>query len=478
VVRVTEAIEVLEESLPFDRKIVRSEALAADAPPQILQSGRPGLQEITVRTVYHDGVEVERQRTRVTMVEEPRDEIVMIGIGSAGGTVSFTGAIAYISGGSALLLEDSTAFPRQLETGSGLDGRVFELSPTGSHLLYTRVTSDTDRFQNSLWVLSTEVEAEARELEVENVLWAGWNPANVDELEIAYSTGEPVDVPPGWQANNDMWLGTIPQNEERAFEPRELVDSYPASYGWWGGNYAWSPDGAYIGYSYADEVGVIDLDPDAGEDRHLQLQRFTDYDTQAEWVWLPTLSWSPDSRYLAFSQHGGTENDDMRFDVWAASVPEGITARFAEQVGIWSHPHWSPYNVATAASGRDSQIAFLRASNPLDGLRSPYSLWLMDADGSNSSRVYPPEGENSHFPQDRQFMAWGPTGRDVAYIFDQALYLLNLDTGAAYRISHDDTVASRPSWAPYGAGIDLEESGGSVNPFAPERRTPGNLLPN
>jgi Tol biopolymer transport system component len=82
----------------------------------------------------------------------------------------------------------------------------------------------------------------------------------------------------------------------------------------------------------------------------------------------------------------------------------------------------------------------------------------MDQDGSNTRQIYPPMGENSRFPREKQFMAWGPSGRDIAFVFDDALYLFNLDGGAAYRITQDDAVASRPSWAPYGAAItsDLE----------------------
>jgi Tol biopolymer transport system component len=326
-------------------------------------------------------------------------------------------------------------------------------------------------------VIGTDPGAEARALNVENVLWAAWNPARTDPLQIAYTTAEAVDVPPGWQANNDLWIGDVFPGERATFEPREIVETYPATYGWWGGAYAWSPDGEFVAYSYADEVGIIDLDAPGPEERHLSLYQFTEYDTQAEWVWLPALSWSPDGRYLAFSAHGGDDADAMQFDVWAVSVPGGISGRFAEQAGVWSHPHWSPPNDSGADAG-NSQIAFLQTSNPLDSLRSPYSLWLMDADGSNTRRVYPPVGENSHFPRERQFMAWGPTGRDIAFIFDDALYLLNVDTGSAYTVTQDDTVASRPSWAPYGEGIALGTTGSSVAPFLPERRTPGEFLPN
>jgi resuscitation-promoting factor RpfB len=469
VVRVEEQVEVIEESLPFTRKIVRSAAMDADEPPQIIQGGRAGLQEITVRIVMRDGVEVDRQRTRITVLEEPQDEIVMIGVGVTASDFTFRGMIAYLSGGQGMMLRGSTAYHEQLATGANLDGRVFALSPAGSHLLYTRVVSETGRFHNKLFLLSTEPGAAARDLEVENVLWAGWNPAESERLQIAYSTAEPVEVPPGWQANNDVWVGDIPESETAVFNARRVVETYPATYGWWGGNYAWSPNGRYLAYGYADEVGLFDLESTDPDERAILLHLFTEYDTRADWVWLPTLSWSPDGRFLTFSSHGSSDPEAMVFDIWVVNAAGGLSGRFVEQAGMWSHPHWSPADASPQAGSGGSQIAFLQANNPLDGLRSPYSLWLMDADGSNTRRAYPPAGENSAFPQDQQFMSWGPSGRDIAFIFNQSLYLFNVDSASGYRVTQDDAAASRPAWAPYGAAIGRADAETRPSPVPDSR---------
>lgn len=472
VVRVEERLELVEEILPFDRKIVRSAAMGAGEPPRIIQGGRAGRQEVTVRIVVRDGLEVDRQRTQVTLVESPQDEILMVGVGSAPGSLTFQGLIAYLSGGSGVLLRGSTAYPEQMDTGGRLDGRVFALSPSGDHLLYTRVTSDTTRFQNRLFVIATEPGAAPRDLGVENVLWAGWNPERAGSPQIAFSTAEPVDVPPGWQANNDLWVGDVPEDEEAPFRPQQIVETYPATYGWWGGSYAWSPDGRYLAYGYADEVGLIDLQARRESERHIQLASFTEYDTRADWVWLPTLSWSPDGKVVAYSMHGGEDAEAMAFDITVSLVEGDVTRRFVEQAGMWSHPHWSPADSSAQAGTGGSQIAFLQASNPLDSLRSSYSLWLMDADGSNTRRLYPPPGEISSFPYEAQFMAWGPSGRDVAFIFDSSLYLLNVDEGSGYRVTQDDAVASRPTWAPYGAGITAADAERRIRPAGTNGNVP------
>jgi resuscitation-promoting factor RpfB len=473
VVRITESVEVVTHGIPFARKVVRNDTMEADDPPRIVQAGKPGLEERTVRIVYRDGLEAERWETSVAVIEPAQDEIVMVGIGAIRGNLSFAGALAYISSGTAVLLRGSTLFPEQLAVGGALDGRVFSLSPTGGYLLYTRAGANTTTFSNSLWVLSTERGAAPRPLGVNNVLWADWNPARADLLQIAYTTAISTSLPPGWEANNDLWLGDILQSEEAPFTPEQVVESYPAPYGWWGGNYAWSPDGRYVAFSYANEVGLIDLAATEEETRHRSLHNFTEYNTLSDWVWTPTLSWSPDGRFLTFTHHAGDDPNALAFDSWALDVRTGVAGRFVEQTGMWGHLHW-----ATPGAPDDSQIAYLRATNPLDSLRSSYTLWLMDQDGSNGRQIYPPGGENSNFPREARFMAWGPTGRDIAFVFNNALHLFNLDSLEAYRVTQDDATITHPSWAPYGQGItgDLSTTRPQAAP-SPPRHTIQDFLP-
>jgi resuscitation-promoting factor RpfB len=474
VARISDSLEIIEQIIPFDRKIVRNEAMDADAEPLILQGGRPGLQELTVRIIYRDGLEVDRQTTVIHVVEAAQDEIMMIGIGATAGNLTFAGMLAYISGGASVILRGASAFPEQLNTGPGLDQRVFTLSPDGSYLLYTRTTTETTSF-NSLWVISTERGAEPQPLGIENVLWAGWNPARAAQPQIAYSAGVPIDLLPGWEANNDLWLGDLPLSETIPFDPEQLIESYPASYGWWGGSYAWSPDGRALAYSFADEVGLIDLENGAV---HLRLHRFPEYNTRAAWVWTPSLSWSPDGRYLAYTVHRGENGESKGFDTRVVDTFTGVNGRFLEQTGMWSHPHWSPpltdpFRPANAVS----QIAFLRATNPFDSQRSSYTLWLMDRDGSNPRQIYPPAGESSRFPLEQQFMAWSATGRDMAFIYNDALYLLNLDSGQARRITQDDNVARSPTWAPYGAAVPSTLPETEIRPLSTPSAPGRDLLP-
>ena len=449
IVRVTESIEIIEKSIPFQRRTVRNESMSAEDDPLIVQAGHPGLQETTVRIVYYDGIESSRQETKVTIVESAQDEIVMMGTGLSPGNVDFAGLLAFISGGNSVLLRGSSAFPEQLNTGGDLDHRVFSLSPDGNHLLYTRISTDTERF-NTLWVVGTEPDSAPRQLDVENILWADWNPALADNQQIAFTTGIPTDLLPGWEANNDLWVGDISASEFDNFRPMRLIEAYPATYGWWGGNYAWSPNGDFIAYSFADEVGIIDLQTSKEVQRRAKLQSFTEFNTRADWVWVPTLSWSPDGEFLVFSKHIGNNPDDLTFDTWVASISTELAHPFVQQTGIWSHPRWSPAAIIDGEESGISEIAFLRATNPLESQQSTYTLWRMDRDGSDPRQIYPPAGENSRFPHDQSFMSWGPSGREIAFTYNSQLYLIDLDLGEAKRLTIGDSPVTNPTWAPYG----------------------------
>ncbi len=479
VIRVSETVDVSEEIIPFERKFIRTDSMSADDPPQIVQAGQNGRKEITIRIVYQDGQEVSRIRTNEATLAEPQDELVMIGIGANRGNVNFSGTLAYISGGTAVLMRGSTSVPETLNTGDGLDGRVFSLSPSGSHLLYTRVFSDSlvqnNGFGNSLWVVGTERGAEPRELGVENVLWADWNPNRTTVRQIAYTTAKPSDQPPGWEANNDLWLADVFENPGTPFEPEQFIDTYPALNGWWGGNYAWSPDGRMLAYAYANEVGLIDTFATENAFKRRQLQEFTAYNTLADWVWVPTLTWSPDGRFVAVTNHGGDDDRTMEFNSWVFDIFSSLNVQLIDQTGMWGHLHW-------VTNPDQSSIAFLRTADPVDSLRSNYTLWLMDQDGSNAHQIYPPLGESSAFSRDERFMAWGPSGQDIAFIFDDDLYIMNLETNAsgnsqtaATQVTADDTPASHPTWAPYGLGFfSPEPEAGDAEPTA----TPnGRFLP-
>lgn len=456
VIRVTETSEVIPESIPYERRIVRSAELSADDEPRLLQSGEPGLQEVSVRIVYRDGLEVERWPTAVSIIEPPVDEIILIGIGSNRDAMAISGRLAYINDGRAIILEGSTDSPRQLDIEGRLDGRVFQLSPDGNHLLYTVNTTDNPdqiSFRNELWVTNTAEGNQPVPLQIENVLWAGWDPAATSPSRIAYTTARSVALPPGWEANNDLWVMDI-QLDGQQPAPTRLIETYPAAFAWWGGNYSWSPTGDRLAYAFADEIGLLSIPPSttsdgatgfavAPEPVRTILHSFSPYDTGADWAWVPALGWSADGRYLAFVDHN---DETSNFDLWLADTGSSNKVVIVDGAGIWSAAQWSP-----AAEQSGSRIATLQTADAAAGEESSYALWLVDEDGSNSQRVFPPEGESGRFARSSQSLVWGPAGNTLAFIFDEALHILDLSSGDSFRAGQDDTISSHPSWAPYGA---------------------------
>ncbi|HNB55207.1 MAG TPA: G5 domain-containing protein, partial [Anaerolineales bacterium] len=200
VIRVTEEFTIEEVTLPFDQQTVRNESLP-EGETRLVQPGVNGQQEITYRRVYEDGVEVSVNPVKVVTLQEPVAEIVMVGSQTPFVQVDIPGKLAYISGGNAWIMQGNTANRRPVITTSDLDGRVFKLSPDGAWLLFTRRSED-ENVINTLWAAKIDDDSGLLiDLQVANVIhFADWVPTST--LRVAYSTVEPRDTAPGWQANN------------------------------------------------------------------------------------------------------------------------------------------------------------------------------------------------------------------------------------------------------------------------------------
>ncbi|MFN2220424.1 MAG: G5 domain-containing protein, partial [Anaerolineae bacterium] len=185
VTRVTETFVTEKQTLPFDRKTVKSEGVP-EGEHRLLQAGSNGELEITYRVTLEDGVEVDRKEVSRQVLAQPVDETVLIGVQGALTSVPISGTIAYLSGGNAWIMRQSNDLRRNL-TGSGdLDGRVFALSRDGVRLLFTRSMSGADDSTiNSLWLARTSlVGEEPQYLGFTNVVWAEWAP---NGQSLAYS---------------------------------------------------------------------------------------------------------------------------------------------------------------------------------------------------------------------------------------------------------------------------------------------------
>jgi Tol biopolymer transport system component len=439
VIRVEVRTETEQREIPFERQTARDASIPAGE-TRLLEPGITGIEELAYRVTVQDGVEVERRLVRRVMLQEPRTEVILIGVQAERGPVPITGTVAYIANRNAWAIQTTSSNQRRLTHASDLDSRVFALSPDGSYLLFTRVSTETGETAplNSLWVIETAAaDAEPVRLEVESVLWVGWEPDCIVSpttigCRIAYSTGSVAEGNPGWKAENDLWIARLRLNDGQVTSQRRIVEpSAGGAYGWWGTTYAWSTDGRSLAYARADQVGVVRVT----DGRQTILARFPPYRTYAPWVWTPTISWSSEGSFVATTLHGpaptGEEPEDSPvFDVWALAADDTITAELVSETGMWAAPRY--------ASDGD-YVAFGHARSPYISHTSGYDLYLMDRDGSNRRRLFPPEGEiGMDYPE----IAWGPGGDRLIVVYQGNLYWIPVADDQVRQLTDEGSVTT------------------------------------
>lgn len=453
VIRVEVRTQILHEAIPYKRETVRDTTVPAGQ-TRLLRAGTNGVEEVTIAITLEDGVEVERREVQRVTLQQAQNEVVLIGTHEEAAAVPISGTVAYLSAHNAWVMRTTTGNRRRLTAFGDLDGRVFDLSPDGSWLLFTRASTETGSL-NRLWMVDTlTADAEAVPLNAEDVLWAAWAP---DGQRMAYSTGSARGAPPGWQAANDLYLARPRARDGQLLDRRRVLSSSAGgAYGWWGTLYAWGPateDQAsstpLIAYARADEIGVVDLFDGA----LMPLVRFPPYRTYSPWAWVPSLSWSPEGSFIATVLHGPSPTGEMPedspvFDLYAlevgtVSASRAVTAalvvELASEVGMWAAPSFSPDG---------NLIALGRARIPYTSQTSTYDLYLMDRDGSDRRLLFPSSaGEPGlEYPA----TAWDPWGGRMMVVYQGDLYLLTTD-GQARRVT-DDGGIEIVRWAGASAG--------------------------
>jgi hypothetical protein len=398
VIRVREEFEVEEETIPFERQMLQTESLA-EADTLLMQSGVNGKQEITYRIVYEDGVEISKYPVRSTIIQEAQPEIYMVGIRTPFIPVAIPGRIAYLLGSNAWIMEQSTGNRQPVVTTNDLDGRVFRLSRDRSRLLFTRRSTDENQI-NSLWVANLETDPiELYDLQVANVIHFADFVPNGKNDQVAFSTVEPRQTAPGWQANNDFNILNY-SSSGWVSRWKVYVDANSGGvYGWWGTNYAYDNTGEQVAFTRPDSVGLVDLENGS----LATLAEIIPLQTGGDWAWVPGISWSPDSQAIFFVDHSSPQGvaqpeESQDFDLATVLINTGSNLHIVPQTGMFAYPVASP--MQTTPNGDSGyQIAYLQAITPSQSESSRYRLAVMDRDGSNRRILFPAEGAPGLEPQ-------------------------------------------------------------------------------
>jgi hypothetical protein len=75
-----------------------------------------------------------------------------------------------------------------------------------------------------------------------------------------------------------------------------------------------------------------------------------------------------------------------------------------------------------------------------------YLLYIVDRDGSNEERLFPPQGEEGLVVEELFPWVWSPWGGQIVVVKEGNLHLLDLKNGSLEQLTIDGG-ASQPLWA-------------------------------
>lgn len=441
-VRVIEEYKVEESVVPYDTQVLRNESMQ-EGEQRLIQPGINGRQETTYRIIYEDGVEVSRTISGTLLIEAAVPEIVMVGSQAPFTVVPIPGVLAYISAGNAWVMRENTGVRQPVVTSGDLDGYVFEISPDGRWLLYTRSSEDEETI-NSLWVSRIDnPDEDTFDLGVKNLIhFASWVPGS--QTGVVFSTAEYSPSPPGWEANNDLVFINFSMDTGWTTSPRSSIEeSSGGLYGWWGTNYGYSSDGEKMAYSRPDGFGLVDLDTD----RLSPLYEMLPVQTRSDWAWVSPIAWSPDGNFLYFVDHVpqvglAVGEDSPLFDLAVFPFIGGAPVSLVSEVGMFAFPATSPPRELPTGE-RSYQVAFLKALSPTQSGTSGYQLVVMDRDGSNQRVLFPAEGGQGMSPNQ---ILWYPAyavddfPAQIAVRYQDNLWLVDVDSEMTYQLTGDGLI--------------------------------------
>lgn len=265
----------------------------------------------------------------------------------------------------------------------------------------------------------------------------------------------------------------------------------------WASNAVWSPDCRHIAYdgggallvANRDGTGVRELFSKVGSSPHRP-------------------AWSPDGSKIAFVLSTSTDPPDdanpyvqnRLHHIWTVnsdgSNPVQLTSgrveddyptwsadgrKLAFERNSWEHNEW--YIVVMDSDGKnpvDLNRKFGGGTEPAwspDGSQIAFnwsgSLAVMDADGTNATRLPPDDNRGGRLPTDSDKLSWSPDGTRLAFSLyetqdgrvvagESNIAILEIDTGEITQVTSLKGREINPDWSPDGQRILFNSAPNSV----------------
>jgi Tol biopolymer transport system component len=102
---------------------------------------------------------------------------------------------------------------------------------------------------------------------------------------------------------------------------------------------------------------------------------------------------------------------------------------------MWAAPRWSP--------AENGLLVYGQAQSPRNSQDSRYDLFVMDRDGSNKRRLFPPEGMMGLIAPE---IAWSAGGDALLIEYEGNLYRIDIESGELDQLTSDGS-SSHPRWS-------------------------------
>lgn len=442
VIRVSEEYKVTQEPVPYQQQVLTNDSMPSGE-RRMIQPGENGLNEITTRIVSEDGTQISSHQVKIVAIKAALPEIIMVGVQEPFASITIPGRLAYLTAGNAWIMDGSTGQRTPVVSTGDLDGRIFRLSEDGEWLLFTRALVENTSVINSLWAARIDSNAtKLIDLQVSNVIhFAAFVPG--DNNTIAYSTVEPRQAAPGWQANNDLYQLQFAEDGTILDNTQLLSSSSGGIYGWWGTVYSWSPGGDRLLYARPDGIGFVDL----ASASLSPLVDIVPFQTNSSWAWITGLDWDASGKIIYFTSHGdptatpSSENSSI-FSLTALNIENPVPVTLAEGSGMFSYPV-----VSTLSGNENDKVAYLQAVFPDRSGSSSYRMVIMDQDGSNKQTIFPAAGSGGLEPQR---VVWSPAPLEdgsvrIALLYQGNLWFVDANDGSSSQITGDG-LTDRIDW--------------------------------